>query len=302
MAFETIVVETQGHVGTIKLDRTESLNALNATLLGEIATAIVKFDNDDAIGAIVITGSEKAFAAGADIKEMADRTYPATMQDDFMGGPWEAIPNCRKPVIAAVAGYALGGGCEVAPKAMEMILSGRFMTAEEAERAGLVSRVVPESNLMDEVMTLAAKIADMSGVAVMTAKKAVERAHETSLAEGLHYERMAFYSLFATEDQWVKGRVSNQSGPCRSRWPTRPKPASAFAKQRVVQKLIPHAAAGCGRLSARSKKRLLRATATRQRPRYRRHSLKSCAVRTKASFIKTQQAAKFRALLRASNC
>jgi len=175
MAFETIVVETQGHVGTIKLDRTESLNALNATLLGEIATAIVKFDNDDAIGAIVITGSEKAFAAGADIKELG--VIPGA------GGTQR---------LTRAVGKA---------KAMEMILSGRFMTAEEAERAGLVSRVVPESNLMDEVMTLAAKIADMSGVAVMTAKKAVERAHETSLAEGLHYERMAFYSLFATEDQ-----------------------------------------------------------------------------------------------------
>ena len=240
MAFETIVVETQGHVGTIKLDRTESLNALNATLLSEIATAVGRFDDDDSIGAIVITGNEKAFAAGADIKEMAERTYPGTLQDDFMGGPWEAIPNCRKPVIAAVAGYALGGGCEVAlacdiiiaadtarfglpeitlgvipgaggtqrltravgkAKAMEMILSGRFMTAEEAERSGLVSRVVPEGDLMDEVMTLATKIADMSGVAVMVAKKAIERAHEASLSEGLHYERMAFYGLFASEDQ-----------------------------------------------------------------------------------------------------
>ena len=240
MAFETIVVETQGHVGTITLDRTESLNALNATLLNELATAVGKFDADDAIGAIVITGSDKAFAAGADIKEMAERTYPATMLDDFMGGPWEAIPNCRKPVIAAVAGYALGGGCEVAlmcdiiiaadtarfglpeitlgvipgaggtqrliravgkAKAMEMILSGRFMTAEEAERSGLVSRVVAEGALMDEAMTLAAKIADMSGVAVITAKRAVERAHEVSLSEGLEFERTAFYSLFATEDQ-----------------------------------------------------------------------------------------------------
>jgi enoyl-CoA hydratase/carnithine racemase len=240
MAFETIVVETQGHVGTITLNRPESLNALNATLLGEMATALAKFDEDDAVGAIVLTGSDKAFAAGADIKEMAERTFPATLQDDFMGGPWEAIPTCRKPVIAAVAGYALGGGCELAlacdiiiaadtarfglpeitlgvipgaggtqrltravgkAKAMEMILSGRFMTAEEAERASLVSRVVPEGDLIDEAMTLAAKIADMSGVAVMVAKKAVERAHESSLNEGLQYERMAFYSLFSTEDQ-----------------------------------------------------------------------------------------------------
>jgi enoyl-CoA hydratase/carnithine racemase len=240
MAFETIVVETQGHVGTIKLDRPESLNALNATLMAELASALDKFEKDDAIGAIVITGSDKAFAAGADIKEMADRTYPAAMQDDFIGGDWRAVPECRKPVIAAVSGYALGGGCELAlacdiiiaaetarfglpeitlgvipgaggtqrltravgkAKAMEMILSGRFMTAEEAERANLVSRVVSEGDLMEEVMALAAKIADMSGVAVMLGKKAVNRAHEASLAEGLEYERMAFYSLFATEDQ-----------------------------------------------------------------------------------------------------
>ena len=240
MAFETITVETQGHVGMITLDRPESLNALNAMLMGELATALAKFEDDDAIGAIVITGSDKAFAAGADIKEMAERTYPATMMDDFMGGDWHAVPHCKKPVIAAVAGYALGGGCELAlacdiilaadtarfglpeitlgvipgaggtqrltravgkAKAMEMILSGRFMTAEEAERANLVSRVVPEGDLMEEAMTLAAKIADMSGVAVSVAKNAVERAHESSLAEGLLFERSAFYALFATEDQ-----------------------------------------------------------------------------------------------------
>ncbi|MCL4143333.1 UNVERIFIED_CONTAM: hypothetical protein GTU68_031083 [Idotea baltica] len=240
MAFETIVVETQGHVGTITLNRPESLNALNATLVGELATALEKFEADEAVGAIVITGSEKAFAAGADIKEMAERTYPQTMQDDFIGGGWEAVPKARKPVIAAVAGYALGGGCELAlacdmiiaaetarfglpeitlgvipgaggtqrltravgkAKAMEMILSGRFMTAEEADRAGLVSRVVPEGDLMDEAMALANKIADLSGPAVMLAKASVDRAEESSLAEGLQFERMAFYSLFATEDQ-----------------------------------------------------------------------------------------------------
>ena len=240
MAFEMIVVETQGHVGMVKLDRPESLNAINGQIVSELATALAKFEDDDSIGAIVITGSDKAFAAGADIKEMAERTFPQTMQDDFIGGAWEAIPRARKPIIAAVSGYALGGGCELAlscdiilatdtarfglpeitlgvipgaggtqrltravgkAKAMEMILSGRFMTAAEAESSGLVSRIVPEGDLMEEAMTLAAKIADMSSVAVMTAKQAVERAHETSLAEGLQYERMAFYSLFATEDQ-----------------------------------------------------------------------------------------------------
>lgn len=240
MAFEMIVVETQGHIGTITLNRPESLNALNAQLMGELSTALAKFEADDAIGAIVITGSDKAFAAGADIKEMSERTYPGTLLDDFIGGDWESVPKARKPIIAAVAGYALGGGCELAlscdiilaadtarfglpeitlgvipgaggtqrltravgkAKAMEMILSGRFMTAEEAERGGLVSRVVPEGDLMEEALSLAAKIADMSTPAVMLAKSAVERAHETSLAEGLTFERMAFYSLFATEDQ-----------------------------------------------------------------------------------------------------
>jgi len=240
MAYENIVVETQGHVGVITLDRPESLNALNAALVGELATALEKFEADDAVGAIVITGSEKAFAAGADIKEMSDRTYPQTLQDDFISGGWEAVPTARKPVIAAVAGYALGGGCELAlscdiilaadtarfglpeitlgvipgaggtqrltravgkAKAMEMILTGRFMTAEEAERAGLVSRVVPEGDLLEEAINVAGKIADMSGPAVMLAKASVDRAQETSLAEGLQFERMAFYSLFATEDQ-----------------------------------------------------------------------------------------------------
>lgn len=240
MAFETITVETRDHVGIITLDRPEALNALNAALIGELATVIRRFDDDSAVGAVVITGSEKAFAAGADIKEMAERTYPQAMLDDFMGGDWLAVARARKPVIAAVSGYALGGGCELAmmcdiilasenarfglpeitlgvipgvggtqrlvnavgkAKAMEMILSGRFMAAEEAERAGLVSRVIPEAELLDEAIKVGEKIADMSLPAVIHAKSAVNRAFETTLEEGLLFERSVFYSLFATEDQ-----------------------------------------------------------------------------------------------------
>ena len=240
MAFETIVVETEGHVGVITLDRPDALNALNAKLMGELQSALMKYEDDDGIGAIVITGNEKAFAAGADIKEMAERTYPQVLFDDFIGGAWEAVPKARKPVIAAVSGYALGGGCELAlacdivlatesarfglpeitlgvipgaggtqrliravgkAKAMEMVLSGRFMAAEEAERAGLVSRIVPDGELKEEAIALGAKIADMSLPAVMLAKAAVNTAYETTLAEGMRFERTAFYSLFATEDQ-----------------------------------------------------------------------------------------------------
>jgi enoyl-CoA hydratase len=240
MAYETITVETRGQVGLITLDRPEALNALNAALIGELATALKKFDEDSGIGAIVLTGSEKAFAAGADIKEMAEKTYPQAMLDDFIGGDWEAVGQARKPIIAAVSGYALGGGCELAmacdfilategarfglpeitlgvipgvggtqrlvravgkAKAMEMILSGRFMAAEEAERAGLVSRIVPDAELVDEAVKVAQKIADMSLPAVILAKSSVDRSFEMTLAEGMRYERDVFYSLFATEDQ-----------------------------------------------------------------------------------------------------
>ncbi len=240
MAFETITVETRGHVGVITLDRPEALNALNAALIVELATAVRRFDDDSGVGSIVIIGSEKAFAAGADIKEMAERTYPQASLDDFMGGDWLAVSRARKPVIAAVSGYALGGGCELAmmcdiilatesarfglpeitlgvipgvggtqrlvravgkAKAMEMILSGRFMTAEEAERAGLVSRIIPDAELLDEAVKVGEKIADMSLPAVILAKASVERAFETTLEEGLNYERAVFYSLFATDDQ-----------------------------------------------------------------------------------------------------
>ncbi len=240
MAFETITVETREHVGVITLDRPEALNALNGALIAELATAVRRFEEDAQIGAIVITGSEKAFAAGADIKEMAERTYPQSMIEDFIGGDWEAVSRARKPVIAAVSGYALGGGCELAmmcdiilatdsarfglpeitlgvipgaggtqrlvravgkAKAMEMILSGRFMAAEEAERAGLVSRIVPDAELLDEAVKVGEKIAAMSLPSVILAKSAVNRAFETTLEEGIRYERAVFYSLFATEDQ-----------------------------------------------------------------------------------------------------
>lgn len=240
MAFETITVETRGHVGVITLDRPEALNALNAQLIGELATAVRRFEDDPAIGAMVLTGSEKAFAAGADIKEMAERTYPQVMMDDFIAGDWEAVANARKPVIAAVSGYALGGGCELAmscdiilatesarfglpeitlgvipgaggtqrlvravgkAKAMEMILSGRFMGAKEAESSGLVSRIIPDAELLDEAVKVGEKIADMSLPAVILAKASVDRAFETTLAEGIRFERAVFYSLFATEDQ-----------------------------------------------------------------------------------------------------
>ncbi len=240
MAFETITVETRGHVGLITLDRPEALNALNKQLVGELATAIQRFEDDPAVGAMVLTGSEKAFAAGADIKEMAEKTYPTAMIEDFIAHDWEAVGKARKPVIAAVSGYALGGGCEIAmscdiilasetarfglpeitlgvipgaggtqrlvravgkAKAMEMILSGRFMNAEEAERAGLVSRIIPAGELVDEAVKVGEKIADMSLPAVMLAKSCVDRAFETTLAEGMTFERAVFYSLFATEDQ-----------------------------------------------------------------------------------------------------
>lgn len=240
MAFETITLETNGHVGVVTLDRPDALNALNAQIMSELSVAIERLEEDDTIGAIIITGSDKAFAAGADIKEMADRTYPQTLRDNFIGGNWEAVSRARKPVIAAVSGYALGGGCELAmscdiilasesarfglpeitlgvipgaggtqrltralgkAKAMEMILTGRFITAEQAEQAGLVSRIISDGDLLDEALAVGEKIASMSLPAVMLAKASVNRAFETSLAEGMTFERMAFYSLFATEDQ-----------------------------------------------------------------------------------------------------
>jgi enoyl-CoA hydratase len=237
---ETILVETHGRAGLIRLNRPQALNALCDQLMDELGAALLAFDADPAIGAIVLTGSEKAFAAGADIKEMQPRNYPAVFLDDFIGARWEAILRVRKPVIAAVAGFALGGGCELAmacdiilaadtakfgqpeinlgvipgaggtqrltraigkAKAMELVVSGRMMDAAEAERASLVSRVVPAAELIPEALKLAERIASLSPVAVAMAKRAVDRAFETTLAEGVRYERALFLSLFGTPDQ-----------------------------------------------------------------------------------------------------
>lgn len=240
MAYETLIVETRDHVGLIRLNRPQAMNALNAKLMDELGDALAKFDADDHVGAIVITGSEKAFAAGADIKEMQSKSFVDAFREDFITANWEAAAKVRKPVIAAVAGYALGGGCELAmmcdfilaadtakfgqpeinlgvmagaggtqrltrfvgkSKAMEMNLTGRFMDAAEAERSGLVSRVVPAEELVEEAVATAAKIAAKSAVAVLAAKEAVNRAYETTLAEGVRFERRLFHALFATEDQ-----------------------------------------------------------------------------------------------------
>jgi enoyl-CoA hydratase len=236
---EFIVVETHGRVGLIRLNRPKALNALNAQLMNELGAQLLAFDADPAIGAIVLTGSDRAFAAGADIKEMKDRTYPAVLLADFIA-PWETILRIAKPTIAAVAGFALGGGCEVAmmcdiilaadtaqfgqpeinlgvipgaggsqrltrsigkSKAMDMILTGRTMDAAEAERCNLVSRVFPAEQLLTEALKMAERIATLSPVAVAIAKQAVNRAYETTLTEGVRAERALFLSLFGTADQ-----------------------------------------------------------------------------------------------------
>ncbi len=239
MSTETILVETHGRVGVIRLNRPQALNALNATLKSELLAAAEAFDADAGIGCIVITGSDKAFAAGADIKEMADKSYVDIFSDDY-AADYERLARVRKPVIAAVAGFALGGGCELAmicdliiaadnakfgqpeiklgvipgiggtqrltravgkAKAMDLILTGRVMNAAEAERSGLVARVVPAAKLMDETMKAAETIAAMSLPSVLVAKEAVNRSFETSLAEGVRFERRVFHALFATKDQ-----------------------------------------------------------------------------------------------------
>jgi enoyl-CoA hydratase len=240
MAYNTILVDTQGPVGIVTLNRPKAMNALNGEIVREIGAALDDFEADDGIGCVVLTGSEKAFAAGADIKEMADKSYMDVYLANFITDGWERVTTCRKPIIAAVAGYALGGGCEVAmmcdfiiaadtakfgqpeitlgiipgaggtqrlprfvgkSKAMEMVLTGRMMGAEEAERAGLVSRVVPAVDLVEEAVKTAKSIADLSRPAVMVAKEAVNRAYESSLSEGVLFERRSFHALFATEDQ-----------------------------------------------------------------------------------------------------
>lgn len=240
MAYETLIVETADAVTLIRLNRPEALNALNAMLLGELAAALEAAGADPAVGCIVITGSARAFAAGADIKEMSGQSYAQMFKADFFTAGARAVEQCRKPIIAAVAGYALGGGCElammcdfilaadtakfgqpeinlgVAPgiggtqrltrqvgksKAMEMILTGRMMDAAEAERAGLVSRIVAADALIDEALTVARKIAAQSPLAVMMNKELVEAAYETTLSTGVALERRLFHSLFAFDDQ-----------------------------------------------------------------------------------------------------
>ena len=235
-----ILVETHGRVGLIRLNRPEALNALCDALMHDLGQQLRAFDANKGIGVIVITGNERAFAAGADIKEMRDRTNPDAMMDDFIGANWETVLTIKKPVIAAVAGFALGGGCELAmscdmiiaadtakfgqpeinlgvipgaggsqrltrsvgkSKAMDMILTARMMDAAEAERSNLVSRVFPADQLLPETLKIAARIADLSPVAVQFAKAAVNRSYETTLVEGVRHERALFLSLFGTPDQ-----------------------------------------------------------------------------------------------------
>jgi enoyl-CoA hydratase len=239
-AFENIVVDRKGRVGIVTLNRPKALNALCDALVAELGRALDAFEADPEIGAIVITGSEKAFAAGADIKEMKDRSFIDVYTADFITVGWERVAACRKPVIAAVAGFALGGGCEMAmmcdmiiaaetakfgqpeitlgiipgaggtqrltravgkAKAMDLVLTGRMMDAAEAERAGLVARVVPAEKLLEEALGAAEKIASMSLPVVLMAKESVNRAFESSLAEGIRFERRMFHASFATEDQ-----------------------------------------------------------------------------------------------------
>jgi enoyl-CoA hydratase len=240
MAYDTLIVEIEDYIALIRLNRPEALNALNAKLMQELAQAITAADRNDKVRCIVLTGSEKAFAAGADVKEMAEKSFTDVYFDDLFAAEADAIARCRKPLIAAVSGYCLGGGCELAmmcdfiiasdtakfgqpeinlgivagmggtqrltravgkAKAMDMNLTGRFMEAAEAERAGLVSRIVPAKDLVAEAMKAAGKIAEKSALTAMMVKESVNRAQESSLAEGIRFERRMFHAVFASEDQ-----------------------------------------------------------------------------------------------------
>ena len=239
MAYENILVETKGRVGVIRLNRPNAINALNRALIAELTQAVAAFEADASIGCLLVTDNEKAFAAGADIKEMADKTFMDVYGGDFCAD-WDCLARTRKPVVAAVAGFALGGGCELAmqcdliiaadtakfgqpeiklgvipgiggtqrltravgkAKAMDLVLTGRMMDAAEAERSGLVARVVPAASLMDEAMKVAETIAGLSLPSLMAAKEAINVSQESGLNEGLRFERRIFHSLFATEDQ-----------------------------------------------------------------------------------------------------
>lgn len=240
MGYETLIVEVEDHIGLVQLNRPDAMNALNQQLLNELGEALGTLCKNDKVRVIVLTGNEKAFAAGADIKEMQEQSFVDMFNNDFFTDQTEAILRCRKPIIAAVSGYCLGGGCELAmmcdfilcsesakfgqpeinlgvvagiggtqrltrfvgkSKSMEMHLTGRFMDAAEAERSGLVSRVFPVKTLMEEAMATAAKIAEKSPLTAMVVKEAVNRSYETTLREGVLFERRLFHSLFATEDQ-----------------------------------------------------------------------------------------------------
>ena len=238
--YQHILVECRGAVGLITLDRPAALNALNAALISELGSALDEFEGNAEIAAIVLTGTEKVFAAGADVKEMVAKSYPEIYGEDFITRGWERVGQCRKPVIAAVAGFALGGGCEIAmmcdiviaadtarfgqpeitlgtmpgaggtqrltrfvgkAKAMDLCLTGRMMDAAEAEQAGLVSRIVPAAELLSEAVKIAEQIAAMSRPIAMMVKEAVNRAYETTLSEGIRFERRLFHATFATDDQ-----------------------------------------------------------------------------------------------------
>jgi enoyl-CoA hydratase len=240
MAYETLIVEIEDYTALIRLNRPDALNALNLKLMQELALAVTAADNNDKIRCIVLTGSEKAFAAGADVREMADKTFTEVFFDNLFGREADAIARVRKPMIAAVSGYCLGGGCELAmmcdfiiaadtakfgqpeinlgivaglggtqrltrsvgkSKSMDMHLTGRFMDAAEAERCGLVSRIVPAKSLIEDVMKTAGKIAEKSMITAMIVKESVNRAQETPLQEGMLFERRMFHALFATDDQ-----------------------------------------------------------------------------------------------------